>query len=96
MDSEIYKDASNLVKILRVVKCKRKLIYLRRAAQFDDDAQDEVYKLVKPGFDENQLLAVMQGVIFRGGYYYPSNEFIIGSGENTLLCRYYLGRRKLS
>ena len=38
----------------------------------------------------------MQGAVFRGGGDYPGNEFIIGSGENARLCRYYSGRRKLS
>ncbi|MDA4630553.1 M24 family metallopeptidase, partial [Escherichia coli] len=27
---------------------------------------------------------------------YPANEFIIGSGEDALLCRYKAGRRKLT
>ena len=37
----------------------------------------------------------MQGAIFSGGGDYPGNEFIIGSGSEALLCRYFTGRRKL-
>ena len=36
-----------------------------------------------------------QKIIFAGGGDYPGNEFIIGSGSNALLCRYFSGRRKL-
>ena len=57
--------------------------------------------LKKPGnylileLDETEILAAMQGSIFKGGGDYPANEFIIGSGDNALLCRYFSGRRKL-
>ncbi|MEE2599175.1 MAG: Xaa-Pro peptidase family protein [SAR324 cluster bacterium] len=89
------KEASNLVNRLRVVKSQEELVYVRKAAELADDALDEAHKLVKAGCDEGELLAAMQGAVFRGGGDYPGNEFIIGSGENALLCRYYSGRRKL-
>ncbi|MGB0798208.1 MAG: M24 family metallopeptidase, partial [Planktomarina sp.] len=37
----------------------------------------------------------MQGAVFEGGGDYAGNEFIIGSGDGALLCRYYSGRRHL-
>jgi Xaa-Pro dipeptidase len=37
----------------------------------------------------------MQSVIIRGGGDDPANEFIIGSGNDALLCRYKTGRRTL-
>ena len=89
-------DASDLVNRLRVVKSQEELVYVRKAAELADDALDEAHRLVRDGCDEGELLAAMQGAVFRGGGDYPGNEFIIGSGENALLCRYYSGRRKLS
>ena len=89
-------DASDLVNRLRVVKSQQELFYVRKAAELADDALDEAHSLVKVGCDEGELLAAMQGAVFRGGGDYPGNEFVIGSGENALLCRYYSGRRKLS
>ena len=89
-------DASDLVNRLRVVKSQKELVYVRKAAELADDALDEAHRLVRDGCDEGELLAAMQGAVFRGGGDYPGNEFIIGSGENALLCRYYSGRRKLS
>jgi len=38
----------------------------------------------------------MQGTILSGGGDYPANNFVIGSGQDALLCRYKSGRRKLN
>ena len=53
-------------------------------------------KLIGPGADEGEILAAMQGAVFAGGGDYPGNPFIIGSGEDALLCRIKSGRRKLA
>ena len=37
----------------------------------------------------------MQGAVFKGGGGYAGNEFVIGSGESALLCRYQSGPRHL-
>ncbi len=88
-------DASDIVSRLRVVKSAAEMEYVRRAAELADLACDEAHRLASPGADEGEILAAMQGVIFAGGGDYPGNEFIIGSGEDALLCRYKSGRRKL-
>ena len=88
-------DASDIVSRLRVVKSDAEMKYVRQAAELADLACDEAYRLTGPGTDEGEILAAMQGVIFAGGGDYPGNEFIIGSGEDALLCRYKSGRRKL-
>jgi len=89
-------DASDLVSRLRVVKSPAELEYVRKAAELADLALDEAHRLARPGADEGDKLAAMQGVIFSGGGDYPGNEFIIGSGKDALLCRYKSGRRKLA
>jgi Xaa-Pro dipeptidase len=48
-----------------------------------------------PAAFEGDILADMQGAVFRGGGDYAGNEFIIGSAERALLCRYASGRRHL-
>ena len=88
-------DASDIVSRLRVVKSAAEMEYVRQAAELADLAYDEAYRLTGPGTDEGDILAAMQGVIFAGGGDYPGNEFIIGSGEDALLCRYKSGRRIL-
>ena len=88
-------DASNLVNRLRVVKSEAELVYVIEAAELADRALEEAHLLAGPGVFEGDILAAMQGAIFRGGGDYPGNEFIIGSGRNALLCRYFTGRRHL-
>jgi len=88
-------DASDLVSRLRVVKSPAELAYVRRAAELADAALGEAWRLAKPGAFEGDILAAMQGAVFRGGGDDPANEYIIGSGPNALLCRYATGRRHL-
>ncbi|HEV3176851.1 MAG TPA: Xaa-Pro peptidase family protein [Stellaceae bacterium] len=88
-------DASELVSRLRVVKSPGELAYVRRAAELGDAALDEARRLAKPGASEGDILAAMQGAVFRGGGDDPANEYIIGSGPDALLCRYKSGRRDL-
>ncbi|MFQ5954097.1 MAG: M24 family metallopeptidase [Kiloniellales bacterium] len=88
-------DASELVSRLRAVKSPAELAYIRRAAELADAALEEANRLAVAGAFEGDILAAMQGAIFRGGGDYPGNEFIIGSGNDALLVRYFTGRRHL-
>ena len=89
-------DASRLVADLRIVKSEEEIKYIRKAAKGADDALDAAIEHTKAGADEGKILAAMQGAIFESGGDYAGNGFIIGSGEDALLCRYKSGRRKLS
>ena len=88
-------DASDLVSRLRVIKSPAELVYVRKAAELGDDALDEANRLAVAGAFEGDILAAMHGAIYRGGGDDPANEFIIGSGPDALLCRYFSGRRHL-
>ncbi len=85
-------DASTLVSELRVVKSDAEIKYVKRAAALADDAMDAAIATAGPGVFEGEILAAMQGAVFKGGGDYPANEFIIGSGAGALLCRYFTGR----
>ena len=89
-------DASQLVSRLRLIKSEAELACARRAGELVDAGLDAALPQVRPGGDEGEILAAMQGAIFAAGGDYPANPFIIGSGEGALLCRYYSGRRRLS
>lgn len=89
------RDASHLVSHLRAVKSPAELDMVRKAAELADEAYDAGIKLIKAGADEGKILAAMQGTILAAGGDYPGNEFIIGSGDDALLCRYKSGRRTL-
>ena len=89
-------DKSELISKLRVVKSKEEVVYVKKAALLADKALEEVWKHAKTGVNESKILAEMNKVIFEGGGDYPANEFIIGSGENALLCRYQSEKKTLS
>jgi Xaa-Pro dipeptidase len=89
-------DMSALVDGLRLIKSPAEIEKTVMAAKLADDAFDAGLALMRHKADEGDILAAMQGAIFAGGGDYPANEFIIGSGEDALLCRYKAGRRKLA
>jgi Xaa-Pro dipeptidase len=89
-------EASSLIDELRAVKSQAELACARRAGVLADAALKAGLEQVRPGADEAWILAAMQAAILAGGGDYPGNEFIIGSGEDALLCRYKSGRRMLS
>ncbi len=88
-------DESFLITKHRLVKSNQEIMYVKKAAELADKALEKAWELSHPGADESDILSAMQGAIFSGGGDYPGNEFIIGSGSDALLCRYFSGRRKL-
>jgi len=88
-------DASGLVDRLRAVKSPAELDYVRMAGRLADRAYDEAVRLARPGAFEGDILAAMQGAVWRAGGDDPANEFIVGSGPGALMCRYFSGRRHL-
>jgi Xaa-Pro dipeptidase len=89
-------DVSSLIDELRAVKSQAELACARRAGALTDAALKAGLEQVRPGADEAWILAAMQAAILAGGGDYPASEFVIGSGEDALLCRYKSGRRTLS
>ncbi len=88
-------DASYIIRAERRIKSAAEVAMHRRAAALSDDALDAGMSVTKAGAFEGEILAQMQGAVFKGGGDYAGNEFIIGSGEGALLCRYFSGRRHL-
>ncbi len=89
-------EASDLVGLLRRDKSEREVEYHLKAANLADDALNAALDCTRAGAFEGDILAAMQGAVFRGGGDYAGNEFIIGSSQAALLCRYRSGRRNLS
>ena len=88
-------DESLLITKHRLVKSDEEIKYVKKAAELADSALEQGWELAHAGTNEADILSSMQGKIFSGGGDYPGNEFIIGSGPDALLCRYFSGRRKL-
>jgi Xaa-Pro dipeptidase len=88
-------DASRLIPRLRATKSAHEIAYVREAALLSDRADAIAIEATQAGADEGEILAAMHHAIFAAGGDYPGNEFIIGSGDDALLCRYKSGRRSL-
>ncbi|MEM1275268.1 MAG: Xaa-Pro peptidase family protein [Pseudomonadota bacterium] len=86
-------EASDLMGQLRLVKSPQELAYTRKAAEIGDLAWDAALAATESGANEGDVLAEMHYATFKAGGDYPANEYIIGSGEHALLCRYQAGRR---
>ena len=90
-----WQDESDVIQELRRTKSPREIEYHRRAAELADDAWDAAVAGAAAGAFEGDILADMQGAVFRGGGDYAGNEIIIGSGAGALMVRYTAGRRTL-
>ena len=88
-------DKSELISHYRAIKSTAEITYIKKAAELADKAMEAAWKYAHAGVSESKILAEMQGAIFNGGGDYPANEFIIGSGNNALLCRYQSEKRNL-
>lgn len=90
-----WEDRSELIQELRRNKSSQEIAYHRRAGELADDGWDAAVAGTRAGAFEGDILADMQGAVFRGGGDYAGNEFIIGSGPGALMVRYTSGRRSL-
>lgn len=95
LDGLHLEEASGLVTRLRAVKSPAEIACVRKAAVLADKALEAAEAATAPGAFEGDILADLQGAIYRGGGDDPANEQIIGSGPGALMCRYYSGRRRL-
>ena len=90
------KDGSDILPALRRIKSDAEIECIRRAAKLSDDALDAALETTAEGAFEGDILAAMQGAVFKGGGEYAGNEFILGSGDGALMCRSYAGKRNLA
>jgi Xaa-Pro dipeptidase len=88
-------EASDLVTALRAVKSPAEIAYVREAARLADLGLDRAVESAGPGAFEGDVLAALQGAIFKGGGDFPANEVIIGSGPRALLFRSAAGMRRM-
>jgi Xaa-Pro dipeptidase len=88
-------DASDIFPALRRVKSAAEIGMHRKAASLSDEALVAAMATTGAGAFEGDILAAMQGAVFKGGGDYAGNEFILGSGPGALLVRYFSGRRHL-
>src|ERR671935_2008135 len=84
-------DASDLVRLQRLVKSPAELEYVRRAGQLADEALAVANRLTVPGARVGEVYGEMQKVILAGDGDPSASRWPMGSGEEALLVRYHTG-----
>ncbi|HEX3538535.1 MAG TPA: Xaa-Pro peptidase family protein [Stellaceae bacterium] len=84
-------DASDLVRLLRLVKSPAELAYLREAGRLVDEACAVSQRLTMPGAAVGTVYGEMIGTIMRGDGDPSASRWPMGAGEEALLVRYHTG-----
>jgi Xaa-Pro dipeptidase len=84
-------DASDLVRLLRLVKSPTELAYLRQAGRLVDEACAVSRRLTVPGASVGAVYGDMTNTIMRGDGDPSASRWPMGCGEEALLVRYHTG-----
>ncbi len=84
-------DASDLVRLLRLVKSPAELRYIRRAGQLADAALAVANRLTVPGAAPGTIYGEMMRTILSGDGDPSASRWPLGSGREALLVRYHTG-----
>ncbi len=84
-------DASDLVRLLRLVKSPAELGYVRKAGQLADEALAVANRLTVPGAAIGAVYGEMLKVILAGDGDPSASRWPMGGGEEALLVRYHTG-----
>jgi len=84
-------DASDLVRLLRLVKSPAELAFLRRAGRLVDEACAVSQRLTAPGTSIGAVYGEMMNAIMRGDGDPSASRWPMGAGEEALLVRYHTG-----
>ena len=85
------KDASDLVRKVRLVKSEAELNYFRKAGEICDAVRDEALRLSVPGAHEGDIRAAMHRIIWSQGGDTPAHVWPMGAGDKAPLVRYHCG-----
>jgi Xaa-Pro dipeptidase len=84
-------DASDLIRLLRLLKSPAELAYLRQAGRLVDEACAVSQRLTVPGASVGAVYGEMISTIIRGDGDPSASRWPMGAGEEALLVRYHTG-----
>lgn len=84
-------DASDLVRVIRLVKSPAELEYVRQSGRLCDAARDVANRRTAPGADLGPIYGEMQSVILAGGGDPSASRWPMGAGTEAFLGRYHTG-----
>ena len=85
-------EASDLIRLLRLVKSPQELEYHRRAGEVLDRVCASAIETTRPGVDEGRVLGEVYRVMWESGADIPANRLPMGHGEKAMNVRYGTGR----
>ena len=88
-------DASEVIRLLRLVKSPRELDYHRRAGEVLDQACAAAIDATVAGAEESEVMSRVYRVIWEAGADIPANRLPMGHGEKAMNVRYGTGRGRI-
>ena len=84
-------EASDLVRLLRLVKSPAELVYVREAGRLVDEACAVSQRMTAPGASVGAVYGEMISAIMRGDGDPSASRWPMGAGEEAMLVRYHTG-----
>lgn len=84
-------DASDLVRLQRLVKSTAELDYIRQAGELCDRIRDVSIEKTRPGVGVKSVYGAMMQTILEGGGDPSASRWPMGSGDAALFARYHTG-----
>jgi Xaa-Pro aminopeptidase len=88
-------EASDLIRLMRLIKSPRELEHHRRAGEVLDRACARAIELTRPGADEGEVFGQVYQVMWESGADIPANRLPMGHGEKAMNVRYATGRGRI-
>ena len=89
-------DASDLVRIVRLVKSAAELVYVREAGTLCDAAWDVANTKTVPGAFLGEVYGQMMHTILAGGGDPSASRWPMGAGEEAMMVRYHAGKETVA
>ena len=84
-------DASDLVRMLRLVKSEEELAYVRRAGALCDRMLAVSVERTVPGASVKSVYGAMMQALMKGGGDPAASRWPMGAGDAAVFCRYHTG-----
>lgn len=89
-------DASDVVRLVRLVKSPAELAYVRKAGELCDAAWDVANKKTVPGVFLGDVYGEMMHTIMSGGGDPSASRWPMGAGEEAMMVRYHTGKETVA
>ena len=84
-------DASDLVRLVRMIKSESELECVRKAGELCDRMLDVSIENTRPGNQVKSVYGSMMQVLMAGGGDPTASRWPMGAGESAVFCRYHTG-----